>query len=191
MSFSMFILLSFSLLSSLIFLVFFSSVHFTHLNFYLKRIPFRLFFFVSLFVLKITKSEKKDWMCIYVGWCIWVSLCVCLVCAEDLFYLKIINAELFAAGAVAVAVAAGASNTVGKWLKFNWNRCGVSLMTAFRCDEITWNTMHVLSIRFKYWIKSDSDKMYNKIDRLMLLLAQPLCIAAGCSPKKHVAHTRA
>lgn len=32
-------------------------------------------------------------------------------------------------------------------------------------------------------MKSDSDDTYNKMDKLMLLLAQPRCIAAGCSPK--------
>lgn len=58
------------------------------------------------------------------------------------------------------------------------------MMIGFRFGEITCNTINVLSIRFKYWIKSDSDKMYNKIDRLMLLFAQPRCIAAGCSPIK-------
>lgn len=104
-------------------------------------------------------------------------------CAEDLFYLKF-NAELLAASPaarVAAAATAAVSNIAGKWLNSNWNS-GVPLMMEFRCGEITCNTMNVLSIRFKYWIKSDSDKMYNKIDRLMLLLAQPLCMAAGCSP---------
>lgn len=66
-----------------------------------------------------------------------------------------------------------------------WFMCGRSVMIGFRCGEITCNTINVLSIRFKYWIKSDSDKMYNKMDRLMLLFAHPRCIAAGCSPIKN------
>lgn len=69
-----------------------------------------------------------------------------------------------------------------------WFMCGRSVMIGFRCGEITCNTINVLSIRFKYWIKSDSDKMYNKMDRLMLLFAQPRCIAAGCSPIKKISH---
>lgn len=74
--------------------------------------------------------------------------------------------------------------------KLSIKSSGASAMRGFRCGEITCNTINVLSIRFKYWIKNDSDKMYSKMERLMLLLAQPRCIAAGCSPG-HVKRNRA
>lgn len=63
--------------------------------------------------------------CVYICGVVYLVVCIYLfACAEDLFYLKTINAELFAvgaAGAAAAAATAAASNTVGKWLKFNWN----------------------------------------------------------------------
>lgn len=51
------------------------------------------------------------------------------------------------------------------------------------CRVWMWKMQNVHRIRFRYCMRNDNVKMYNKIDRLMLLLAQPRCIAAGCSPE--------
>lgn len=56
-----------------------------------------------------------------------------------------------------------------------WWRC-------CRYDETTFKVIDVLTIRWSNWINSDNDEAYSKMDKLMLLLAQPRCIAAGCSP---------
>lgn len=53
---------------------------------------------------------------------------------------------------------------------------------CFRCRETTCITIDVLRMRLRSWIRNDSADAYNSIDKLMLLLAHPRCIAAGCSP---------
>lgn len=121
---------------------------------------------ICMHVCQCVWGMKNAWGCVEnlsSAFCVYIYVCVCVF-----FYLKF-NSERF--------VAFGNTLT---W----WFMCGISLMIGFRCGEITCNTINVLSIRFKYWIKSDSDKMYSKMDRLMLLFDDDFCIAAGCSPIK-------
>lgn len=50
----------------------------------------------------------------------------------------------------------------------------------YGCSTCT--TIDVLSSRLRNWIRNDSVDAYSRMDKLMLLLAHPRCIAAGCSP---------
>lgn len=52
----------------------------------------------------------------------------------------------------------------------------------FWCGCSTCTTIDVLSSRLRNWIRNDSVDAYSRMDKLMLLLAHPRCIAAGCSP---------